>query len=91
MMEAVRTSEMSVNSYQFSWCYNPEDSIFLAKYPTFKKTEMSLTYSQMPTLSHPNPDPGFMPNFCKIHSDILQSIPRSPNRSLAQDSLTAIL
>jgi hypothetical protein len=26
MMEAVRTSETSVNSYQFIWRYNPEDS-----------------------------------------------------------------
>jgi hypothetical protein len=26
MMEAVQTSEMSVNSYQSTLCYNPEDS-----------------------------------------------------------------
>jgi hypothetical protein len=26
MMEAARTSEMSVNFYLTTWCYNPEDS-----------------------------------------------------------------
>jgi hypothetical protein len=26
MMEAVQASEMLVNSYQFTWRYNPEDS-----------------------------------------------------------------
>jgi hypothetical protein len=26
MMETARTSEMSVNFYQITWCYNPEDS-----------------------------------------------------------------
>jgi hypothetical protein len=26
MMEAVQTSETSVNSYRSTWCYNPEDS-----------------------------------------------------------------
>jgi hypothetical protein len=26
MMQAARTSEMLVNFYQTTWCYNPEDS-----------------------------------------------------------------
>jgi hypothetical protein len=36
MMEAVSTSETSVNFYQTTWCNIPRTVIFLASYPTIR-------------------------------------------------------
>jgi hypothetical protein len=40
MLETVQTSETSVNSYQSTWRYNPEDSHLLYKYFSSKQTEV---------------------------------------------------